>query len=143
MSARQKKTETARDRGQWQGQNWCAPATRLSIYLRDGMACAYCGHGVEDGAQLTLDHLTPHSRGGGNNPTNLATCCKRCNSSRGNRPVAKFARAVAEYLNHGVVAEEIIAHVRRTSRRTLPRAEARELLARRGTVARVLAGYKE
>lgn len=30
----------------WQGMNWCRPATRLAIYLRDGMACTYCGRGL-------------------------------------------------------------------------------------------------
>jgi len=119
--------------------NWVRQSTRLAIYLRDGLACAYCGHAAEDGAQLTLDHLTPHSRGGGNSPVNLVTCCHRCNSSRGNRSVRAFSRAVAEYLNHGATAEEIERHVRNTARRQLPRAEAREMIARRGSVARVLA----
>lgn len=138
---RQPQTD-ARGRGSWQGQNWCRPATRLAIYLRDGMECVYCGNGVEDGVQLTLDHVRPHSRGGSNAPSNLITACKRCNSARGNRSLMAFARAVADYLDHGVQAEEIVAHVRRTVRRTLPRAEARELLARRGTVARALAGER-
>ena len=118
--------------------NFVRQTTRLAIYLRDGLACGYCGHAAEDGAQLTLDHLRPYSAGGSNDPSNLVTCCQRCNSSRGTRPVATFARAVAEYLGHGADAQEITAHVRRTVRRALPRAEARELIARRGSVARVL-----
>lgn len=123
-----------------QGSKWCRPSTRLAIYLRDGLCCAYCGNSVEDGASLTLDHLRPYSRGGSNDPSNLVTCCARCNSSRGNRSVASFARAVADYLDHGVTAEEITSHVRRTVRRALPRAEALEMISRRGSVARVLAG---
>jgi purine nucleoside permease len=111
----------------------------LALYLRDGLACVYCGASVEDATQLTLDHLTPVSKGGKNEPGNLATCCKRCNSSRGTRSVPAFARAVAGYVNHGVTAAEILTHVRNTVRRTLPRIEARELIARRGSVARVLA----
>jgi hypothetical protein len=126
----------------WQGQNWVRPSTRLAIYLRDGLACAYCGAGVEDGAKLTLDHLKPHSKGGTNAPENLVTCCHKCNCSRGDRSVAVFARAVASYVNHGVKAEQIIAHVRATARRALPRAEARALLARRGTVAAVVRSKK-
>ena len=119
--------------------NWIRQSTRLANYLRDGLACAYCGHAVEDGAQLTLDHVKPHSKGGSNDAANLVTCCQRCNSSRGNRPVRAFSRAVAAYLNHGAEASEIERHVRATVRRQLPRAEAREMLARRGSVARVLA----
>lgn len=124
----------------WQGSKWCRPSTRLAIYLRDGLACAYCGATVEDGAQLTLDHLTPHSRGGTNSPTNLVTACRRCNCSRGARSVTGFARAVADYLDHGVEATTIVRHVRACARRTLPRAEAREILARRGTVRQALRG---
>jgi len=108
-----------------QGMNWCRPSTRLAIYLRDGMACAYCGHAVEDGAKLTLDHLTPYSAGGINGASNLVTCCHRCNSSRGTRSVAEFAVAVASYLNHDATAAEIVRHVRNTARRALPRAELR------------------
>lgn len=124
-----------------QGMNWCRQTTRLAIYLRDGLACAWCGESVEDGAKLTLDHLTPHSHGGSNEPANLVTCCHRCNSSRGNRSVRGFARDVAAYLNHGATGAEIEKHVRNTSRRSMtePRQMARELIARRGSVARVLA----
>jgi 5-methylcytosine-specific restriction endonuclease McrA len=113
----------------WQGGKWITPKRRLAIYLRDGMACCYCGAKVEDGAQLSLDHLTPDSKGGGNESTNLVTCCKKCNSSRGNRPVATFAKAVAEYLNTDAAA--ILRHVRNCSRRALPLDEAAELISRR------------
>jgi hypothetical protein len=122
----------------WQGHHWCRPATRLAIYLRDGLACAYCGAAVEAGAQLTLDHLVPVSKGGTNAPANLVTCCHKCNCSRGNRTVASFARAVAGYVNHGVTAAQILSHVRNVTRRALPRQEARELIARRGSVAKAL-----
>ena len=123
----------------WNGMNWIRQEKRLAIYLRDGMACAYCGHAVEDGSQLTLDHIRPASKGGSNDARNLVTCCARCNSSRADRPVASFARSVADYLNHGATADEIVAHITRTRRRALPMAEARAMMARRGSVAHVLA----
>ncbi len=129
---------TARNEN-WNGMNWVRQSTRLAIYLRDGLSCVYCGTSIEDGAQLTLDHIVPVSKGGENKAVNLVTCCHRCNCSRGNRTMPAFARAVAEYVNHGVTAEQIISHVRATARRTLPRAEARELISRRGSAAKVLA----
>lgn len=131
----------ARDRGEWQGMNWIRQDKRLAIYLRDGLACAYCGHSVEDGAKLSLDHVKPNSKGGSNHESNLVTCCDRCNSSRGNRPLRTFCRAVAEYLDHGVTGGEIERHVRACTRRELKthRAEAKEMIARRGSAARVLA----
>jgi len=105
---------------------------RLALYLRDGLACCYCGSGIEDGAKLTLDHLTPHSLGGSNAPENLITCCHRCNSSRGTRPYPEFAEKVASYLNHGITAAQILEHIATTSARPVDRTQAKALLTRRG-----------
>ena len=126
------------------GMNWIRQEKRLAIYLRDGMACAYCGHGVEDGANLTLDHVVPRSQGGGNVACNLVTCCMRCNVARSNRPVYDFCAAVAQYVGGGATAEDISANVYRSVDVSLSpfRTEANALIARRGTVARVLAGEK-
>ena len=115
-----------------QGAKWIRREKRLAIYLRDGLACAYCGTGIEDGAQLTLDHLVPNAKGGSNAASNLVTCCHRCNSARGTRPVRTFCRAVAGYLNHGLRAEDIERHVRNCARRALDTAAAKKLIAARG-----------
>lgn len=125
----------------WAGMNWIRQEKRLAIYLRDGLSCVYCGHSVEQGAQLTLDHLRPDSKGGCNHETNLVTCCHRCNSSRGNRSVRGFCRVVAAYINHGVKAEDIERHVRNCSARSLKsfKVEASKLIARRGSAAKALA----
>jgi hypothetical protein len=120
------------------GGKWIRPERRLAIYLRDGLACCYCGEGLEDGAELTLDHFRPQSTGGGNGSDNLITACRRCNSSRGTRPVAVFARAVADYINHGADPDAITAHVSRCRRRAVPLAEAKALISRRGSYAAAL-----
>ena len=52
----------------YQGMNWLRPEKRLAIYIRDGLACAYCGEGIEDGATLTLDHLIPTCKAGATRP---------------------------------------------------------------------------
>ncbi len=120
--------------------NWIRQDKRLAIYLRDGLACVWCGIGIEDGSVLTLDHVKPHSKDGSNEAHNLVTSCKRCNSSRGVRTVPQFAKAVAIYLNHGVNPVSIVKHVHATRERILSkyRKEAQELLSRRGSVAKVL-----
>lgn len=100
-----------------QGMNWISQKKRLAIYLRDGLACAYCGNTIEDGARLTLDHLKPYSKGGDNKETNLVTCCLKCNSSRGNRSVRSFCKSVASYMQTSAI--EIEKHVRNCSRRSL------------------------
>jgi len=134
-------SETARGKGNYQGMNWIRQEKRLAIYLRDGLSCAYCGASVEQGAQLSLDHIIPHSEGGSNKETNLVTCCSRCNSSRGARSVEAFAAAVAGYINHGVTAEQILEQITACTARSLKDAkeEAKILMERRGSAAKVLA----
>jgi purine nucleoside permease len=121
--------------------NWIRQDKRLAIYLRDGLACCYCGASTEDGAQLTLDHVKAASKGGSNHESNLVTCCSRCNSSRGARSLTAFAAAVAGYVNHGVKADDILRHVANVTRRSLKayRAEAKQLIERRGSAAKALA----
>jgi hypothetical protein len=56
-------------------------ASRPRIYKRDHYQCVYCGSNKD----LTLDHVMPKSRGGGNEWTNLVTSCFKCNLRKGNR----------------------------------------------------------
>lgn len=120
----------------WQGMNWCRKDKRLAIYLRDGCACVWCGATVEGGAKLTLDHVTGYEKTQDNHESNLVTACHRCNTSRGQRTVGKFAVAVAAYLNSGIKSEEILKHVRRCASRSLTpyRKQAKELIALRGSI---------
>jgi hypothetical protein len=135
----------ARARGDWQGMNWIRQEKRLAIYLRDGCACVWCGAKVEEGAQLTLDHLRCHSAGGSNAASNLVTACKRCNDSRGARTVREFAKVVAAYVNHGVLARRILQHVQTRSKLGIEKFldEAKRLIARRGSAFAVLNGRKK
>ena len=125
-----------------QGMNWIRKEKRLAIYLRDGLACAYCGAGVEDSERLTLDHLKPYSNGGKNDQTNLVTCCLRCNSVRGNRPWQRFCTDVATYLDHSIHPQEIVNHIVKTSRRPINVPMAKTIIKRRGGFAAALRGGK-
>jgi 5-methylcytosine-specific restriction endonuclease McrA len=71
---------------------------RMRIYMRDGYQCQYCSvrvgqpykdeHGVKrtlTQKDLTLDHITPKSKGGSGHPTNLVTACKPCNTRKDDR----------------------------------------------------------
>ena len=57
---------------------------KREIFRRDGYVCVYCGH---RGNALTLhvDHIVPRSRGGSDDPGNLATACWPCNLGKGTR----------------------------------------------------------
>ena len=54
---------------------------RRRIFKRDKSMCQYCG----SKKHLTIDHVMPRSRGGGNTWTNLVACCSGCNVYKGNR----------------------------------------------------------
>ena len=54
---------------------------RKRIMKRDGNKCGYCG----STHNLTIDHIIPRSRGGGNSWMNLVTCCHRCNGKKDNK----------------------------------------------------------
>ncbi|MCX8050874.1 MAG: HNH endonuclease [Chlorobi bacterium] len=56
--------------------------SRRNILRRDGYACQYCG---TRSATLTIDHVVPRSRGGGDTWENLVTACVPCNNRKGNR----------------------------------------------------------
>lgn len=110
---------------EWTGMNWIRQEKRLAIYLRDGLSCVYCGATIEDGA-LTLDHVRPIAKGGTNVASNLVTSCKHCNSARGKQSIARFA------------SPEVARRIRRQTRRALPMAQAKELIAVRGSANKAL-----
>jgi hypothetical protein len=122
------------------GMNWIRQEKRLAIYLRDGCACMWCGASIETGAQLTLDHILPRSRGGGNDAKNLITSCFKCNASRQDRADLVFAKAVAQYINGGVSYKDIILQIRKHAIKSLKpfMVEAKDLIMRRGSAAKAL-----
>lgn len=54
---------------------------RQSIKEHWNYECAYCGSNED----LTLDHITPRSKGGSDRVTNLVCACKKCNHSKGHQ----------------------------------------------------------
>ena len=60
-----------------------ARETRFAVYCRDGFQCVECGeHEIH---QLSIDHRVPVILGGTNEPDNLRTLCRPCNSAKGGR----------------------------------------------------------
>lgn len=121
-----------------QGMKWITHKRRLAIYLRDGLACAYCGATVEDGAQLTLDHGRPRDHGGSNKETNLVTACARCNSVRGTRPWKVFVVLICAAYDRP--ANDVIKFIETTRRRVLDVKAAQEMIDRRGGFSQALYG---
>jgi len=60
----------------------------LRLVTRDGLFCCWCGKPLElTGRQAqanlaTVEHVTPKSLGGTNNPDNLKVACFTCNNER-------------------------------------------------------------
>ena len=98
--------------------NWIRCDKRLAIYLRDGQACLWCGHTLEDGAELTLDHLTPCELGGDNVEGNLVTACRHCNCSRRDLTVRQWLVVLRD---RGVDTSGLAAKIRRHTKRQLKR----------------------
>lgn len=111
-----------------QGMKWIRNTTRAAIYLRDAHCCVYCGaKGWSVGVGLVLDHVVPTTKGGTNAPTNLVTCCKSCNDSKGRRDVESWiARRFDERMCAG-----ILARVAAATSTSLDRAAGRRAVATR------------
>jgi DNA-directed RNA polymerase subunit RPC12/RpoP len=109
MKTTTKKNTSKTPSRNWRGSSWLRPTTRLAIYLRDGCQCAYCGAGIEDTyttakgktkrVQLSADHILPvaTARAAGitideQDPTNLITACRSCNSRRQDKPVTEWCQ---------------------------------------------------
>lgn len=54
---------------------------RFEVLKRDKFTCQYCGRQAPD-VVLNVDHITPVSKGGTNDITNLITSCFDCNSGK-------------------------------------------------------------
>jgi len=52
-----------------------------------GHACAYC---LRQNVSLTMDHVTPVSRGGGTTPDNIIPACRSHNSKKGDRGILRM-----------------------------------------------------
>lgn len=55
---------------------------RYATFKRDRFRCTLCGHDVEDGIKLEVDHIVRPIDGGKNLLGNLRTVCSACNIGR-------------------------------------------------------------
>lgn len=53
-----------------------------NVFWRDRNTCQYCSK-VLPASSLTLDHVTPRSKGGPKTWENIVACCKACNQKKG------------------------------------------------------------
>lgn len=70
--------------------------TRTLILKRDEHTCQYCDY---KGTKLTLDHVIPKSRGGGDTWQNLVTSCLECNNCKDNRTPEEWAKELLKVID--------------------------------------------
>ena len=88
------------------------PLTRHNIFRRDDGKCVYCG----SKNTLTLDHVTPKSKGGPNTWKNLVTCCGECNVKKGDMYVDDFLEMYNLEMSHAPFVPSYLYFVDKMSR---------------------------
>ena len=68
--------------------------SRRTIFERDGHQCQYCKRYFR-GGDLSLDHVMPRARGGGDSWENLVAACIRCNAAKGDRTPSEAGMPLA------------------------------------------------
>ena len=114
--------DRARDR-------YTPPLNNRTLFRRDANLCMYCATRYPT-SDLTRDHITPISQGGGDTWTNVVTACRRCNNYKGGRSpeqagmqlvAVPFTPTYAEYIylkGRRVLADQmqyLLTHFPRTS----------------------------
>ncbi len=105
------------------------PLNNRTLFKRDANLCLYCAARFPT-RDLTRDHITPLSQGGGDVWNNVATACRRCNNHKGGRTpeqasmqliAVPFTPTYAEYIylkGRRVLADQmqyLLAHIPRSS----------------------------
>ncbi|BAS54253.1 restriction endonuclease [Leptolyngbya boryana NIES-2135] len=70
-----------------------------------GCECVYCGSEA-----TSRDHLTPQSLGGVHDLSNLAPCCKSCNSKKGAKTIEDFAGLEKAATIRAIAKEKALIH---------------------------------
>lgn len=64
--------------------DYIPPLNNKTLFRRDANVCMYCGQHFM-ARDLTRDHITPVSQGGGDIWQNVVAACRRCNNHKGGR----------------------------------------------------------
>ena len=81
-----RRAQSRRRKARKRGATTVDGVDEAAIYEHDGHACIYCGS-AED---LTLDHIVSLFSGGPHCEDNLVVACRRCNCSKGARPLTEW-----------------------------------------------------
>jgi len=65
-------------------ENLALKCSKKNVFWRDRYTCQYCNN-IFPQDLLTLDHVTPRSKGGPKTWDNIVTSCQKCNQLKGNK----------------------------------------------------------
>lgn len=68
---------------------------RFEVFKRDGFVCQYCGRRPPL-VILEIDHISPVSKGGGNDINNLLTACFDCNRGKSDKSLLNVPQSVTK-----------------------------------------------
>lgn len=71
---------------------------KRAILFKNNWSCYYCGRPEMENSRLTLDHVTPKARGGGNRNENLVAACPDCNQLKAAYTLEQFWNKHPEFL---------------------------------------------
>lgn len=81
---------------------------REALRRRFQSRCGYCGVSESDvGAELTVDHFQPRSRGGADEPENWIYCCHACNEFKGDSWRPNSSQRILHPLRDNIAAHLI------------------------------------
>jgi hypothetical protein len=76
---------------------------RARLIARDGTDCWFCGKAMGD--DVTLEHLVPQSRGGGNDSANLVLAHASCNQTAANMSISEKVELRSQLRASGIETE--------------------------------------
>ena len=84
-------------------------ALRRAIHSRERGLCFYCLRSLTVLVR-TIDHVVPRAQSGRNTYRNLVSCCRDCNSKKGQTPAEDFLRSL--YRQRRLTDAELTARLR-------------------------------
>ena len=116
------------------GSKWLRPDKRLAIYLRDNHTCLWCNKHSDKVDELQVDHLDPYTHNKEdplrNDPSNLITACRPCNSRRKDMSLEEYAEVMSGRTRQKVQTIIKRITVQTSQIITFYRAEAKAILAK-------------
>jgi 5-methylcytosine-specific restriction endonuclease McrA len=86
------------------------PFNKRNVYLRDDFECQYCG---DKSTKLTLDHITPRSKGGQSTFDNVVTACFSCNNKKDDRTPEKAGMFLRKRPTTPTIHEFMLIQIKR------------------------------